>query len=48
MSKIPKHILGDRPETPEEFAAQQDRIAAWLRDKMTSDVEKHANEGGKK
>lgn len=44
--KIPEHILGKRPTTPEEFAKQQDRIAEWVRDQMTKDVEKHAN-GGK-
>lgn len=48
LSKIPDEILGKRPTTPEEFAKQQDRIAAWVLDQQTKDIEKHANEGGKK
>lgn len=47
LSKIPDEILGDRPEDAEGFAKQQDRIAEWVRDQMTKDIEDHAN-GGKK
>jgi hypothetical protein len=42
---IPKDVLGDRPQTPEEFAAQQDRIDKWLTEKAADDAAKKFEEG---
>ena len=46
--KIPEHILARKNDSPEEFKAQQDRIAKWVLDKQTEAIEKHANEGKNK
>jgi hypothetical protein len=47
MTDIPKKILARKDSSPEEFKAQQDRIAAYVQEQLTKDIEKHANEGGK-
>lgn len=44
--KIPAHITARRDDSPEEFAKQQERIAAYVQEQLTKDIEKHAN-GGK-
>lgn len=45
---IPKRVLGKTPKTPAEFKAQQDRIAAYIRDKLAEPIENHANKKGDK
>lgn len=45
--KIPESVLGERPEDAEGFAKQQDRIAEWVQNRLTEDIEKHANEEDK-
>jgi len=42
---IPKDVLGDRPETPEEFAKQNERIDNWLIEKAAEDAAKKLEEG---
>ena len=44
--KIPDHILARDGDKPEDFKAQQDRLAEWVLDKRIAELERHAN-GGK-
>lgn len=46
MTDIPKEILARDDDSAESFKKQQDRIAQYVQDKITADVEDHAN-GGK-
>ena len=41
--KIPEKILARKDDSPAEFKAQQDRIAQYVQDQMTQDVQDHAN-----